>query len=244
MRCRLLGIVAVLAATVLPARASGEICEDVLSFNEERPGEGRALLWMSERFFSEPLDPSCRDHEKLQARKRCSLRPQPNCSSAEEPVAPGWPPGNPTEKRVTGAWLEYAEAIVIGIVTETEPGLGGSYGHVLTRVRARVTEVIRSAPGKVEVESQVSFLAPGGRMWIDGHLYCTDAPSWVHAWRPGDIVLLAGDVGGTNDPTLVLESGMTLRIVEGRAFPPASWSPDGGFVDLAEVRSAYGTAQP
>jgi len=243
MHFRLLGIVTVLAATMLPARAPAEICGDVLLLNEQRPGEGRGILWISERAFSAALDPSCRGLENLPGRYRSTLKPQPDCIS-EPPETPGWPPGAPTEKRVTGAWMEKAEAIVTGIVTEVEPGLDGSNGHVLTRVRARVTEVIRSAPGKGEVESQVSFLEPGGRMWIDGHLYCTDVPSSVHAWRPGDVVLLAGDVGGTNDPTLVLTTGMPLRIVEGRAFPPASWSPNGGFLDLVEVRSAFGAPKP
>ena len=237
-----LGTYVALAAIALPLPALPETCKEILLLNEEFAGEGRVILWVSERAFSSDLDPNCRDLSTVPVQIKSTLRPQPTCV-AEQPEWTG-SEDVPTARRVTGAWLEWSPVILTGIVTDVEPGLSGSRGHVLTRVQARVTEVIRGALGAVAVDGQVSFLEAGGRLMIDGALYCTDVPTSVHSWRPGDSVLLAGDAGQASDPTLILPSGMPLRIVDGRAYPPEAWSATGGSLDIDDVRAAFGATKP
>lgn len=243
MHARLLRICVALLALALPTRAVPETCREILLLNEEFAGEGRVILWVSERAFSSELDPNCRDFSTVPAQIRSTLRPQPTCV-AEQPEWTGSLQGVPTARRVTGAWMEKSPVILTGVVTDVEPGLSGSRGHVLTRVQARVTEVIRGALGSVAVGNQVSFLAQGGRLTIDGAEYCTDVPSAVHQWHQGDSVLLAGEAGQASDPTLILPNGMPLRIVDGRAYPPETWSPAGGSLDIDDVRSAFGGPKP
>lgn len=230
---RRLGIVAVLVATFLASPALAQPCADILTEAPTDAQHEAPLMWISQRAFMGQLEAGCGDQEELLTWKRRQIRPIGRCSVAAEESATGRGP-------VTNEWGKNSEVVLVGVVTETETGMGGFGGHVATLVRARTTEVIADSSSRDQPWTTFSFLVFGGHLTIDGNSYCSVTPSWDFQWRAGDTVVVSGIAGFASDPNLVGRYGMPLKVVDGRAFPPESWSPNGGSLSLAEIRAAFG----
>lgn len=241
MKCRSLGFVALWVAGACAPPLRAETCLDVITEVAGPGGEEGALLWISERAFSGPLDPACNQFERSIEWIRCRLRPPDRCRPAD-PIyqGPGAPPDTPETHRLRSDLFRYSKEILVGVVVATEPGLGFFGGHAESRVRGRVTEVIRSMPGSHSIDSRVAFLVDGGRSTIDGHVYCADLPAGARQWRAGDEFLVAGEPGLTTDPDLIVPDAMVLRVVGGRALPSESWPLDAGSLELEEIRGRFG----
>lgn len=246
MRYRPLGMAACVLATLFPTPAPAQGCDQILTFRlwEDTPP---LSLWIGERILSGRADPSCGGEEALGVRwwEKKVARAAAGC----EPVK-GAMEGPSSVPNVTKLKLSYLNAfcdvVAVGEVTGTEVGLygQGDNADVYTRVRIRVTEMIRNVPRGGEVGDSLTFLVPGGSLTTSrGQHFCSELPPWARDWQPGESVLLAGRYGA-NDPTFVFDNFFPLQVVDGRAFAPRDFMPNAESVSLEEIRAAAGAVSP
>lgn len=242
-RIRSLGIVLALIANTLTGTAWAQTCQDVLTELPTDPEHEGALIWISERALLGQPGPDCGEWQELLARTRKRLRPQEKCSLRDEETRP-WLGAEAGPPRLSAEWGKNSEVVLVGRVVETEPGLSGFGGYVITLVRARVIEVIQDSSSRAEAWDEFSFLVFGGRLAIDGNAYCSDTPASEFQWRLGDVAVVSGIAGYASDSKLVGLDWIPLRVMDGRAYPPDTWSPVGGSLALEEIRAAFGGGKP
>lgn len=188
MRYRPLGMAACVLATLFPTPAPAQGCDQILTFRlwEDTPP---LSLWIGERILSGRADPSCGGEEALGVRwwEKKVARAAAGC----EPVK-GAMEGPSSVPNVTKLKLSYLNAfcdvVAVGEVTGTEVGLygQGDNADVYTRVRIRVTEMIRNVPRGGEVGDSLTFLVPGGSLTTSrGQHFCSELPPWARDWQPG-----------------------------------------------------------
>lgn len=243
MRIRSLGVVVAMLANMLAGSAGAQTCRDVLTELPTDSEHEGPLLWIGERALLGQPGPDCGEWQEMLAAKRECLRPIGRCSVRDEETRP-WLGAEPGQPRLSADWGKNSEIVLVGRVVETEPGLSGFGGYVITLVRARVTEVIHDSSSRAAAWEEFSFLVFGGRLVIDGDTYCSDTPPSEFQWRPGDVAVVSGIAGYASDSNLVGLDGIPLRVMDGRAHPPDAWSPVGGSLGLEEIRAAFGAEKP
>jgi len=88
-----------------------------------------------------------------------------------------------------------SQIAVVGKIVGTEPGWDAILGRVITKVNLEVTRPLK---GSLKAGSKVTFLSPGGSMFLANKRVCTLPRRGFYQPKPGDEIVVSAEPSTTN----------------------------------------------